>query len=60
MPATPHKPADAILATSPFRMMPAMADGDFIQPDSTAIEGFSLAGISVARAIAHDDERPQA
>ncbi|WP_338240658.1 glutathione S-transferase family protein [Aurantiacibacter hainanensis] len=37
VPATPHKPTDAFLAASPFRMMPAMADGDFTLPDSTAI-----------------------
>lgn len=35
--ATPHKPTPDFLAASPFRMMPAMADGDFTLPDSTAI-----------------------
>ena len=35
--ATPHKPTPEFLAASPFRMMPAMADGDFTLPDSTAI-----------------------
>lgn len=36
-PATPHKPTPAFLAASPFRMMPAMQDGDFRLSDSTAI-----------------------
>jgi len=35
--ATPHKPTPEFLAASPFRMMPAMAEGDFTLPDSTAI-----------------------
>ena len=35
--ATPHKPTPEFLAASPFRMMPAMQDGDFSLPDSTAI-----------------------
>ncbi|WP_169053482.1 glutathione S-transferase family protein [Alteraurantiacibacter aquimixticola] len=35
--ATPHKPTPEFLAASPFRMMPAMQDGDFTLPDSTAI-----------------------
>ena len=37
VPATPHKPTPEFLAASPFRMMPAMTDGDFSLPDSTAI-----------------------
>lgn len=37
VPATPHKPTEEFLAASPFRMMPAMQDGDFRLPDSTAI-----------------------
>lgn len=35
--ATPHKPTPGFLEASPFRMMPAMQDGDFRLPDSTAI-----------------------
>jgi len=35
--ATPHKPTPEFLAASPFRMMPAMQDGTFTLPDSTAI-----------------------
>ncbi len=35
--ATPHKPTPEFLEASPFRMMPAMRDGDFDLPDSTAI-----------------------
>lgn len=35
--ATPHKPTPGFLAASPFRMMPAMRDGDFSLADSTAI-----------------------
>jgi glutathione S-transferase len=35
--ATPHKPTPEFLAASPFRMMPAMQDGAFTLPDSTAI-----------------------
>lgn len=35
--ATPHKPTPDFLAASPFRMMPAMQDGEFTLPDSTAI-----------------------
>ena len=35
--ATPHKPTPEFLVASPFRMMPAMQDGDFTLPDSTAI-----------------------
>lgn len=35
--ATPHKPTPEFLAASPFRMMPAMQDGDFRLADSTAI-----------------------
>jgi len=37
VPATPHKPTPEFLAASPFRMMPAMTDGDYSLPDSTAI-----------------------
>lgn len=37
VPATPHKPTPEFLAASPFRMMPAMQDGDFTLADSTAI-----------------------
>jgi len=37
VPATPHQPTDEFLAASPFRMMPAMRDGDFTLADSTAI-----------------------
>lgn len=37
VPATPHKPTPEFLAASPFRMMPAMRDGDFTLADSTAI-----------------------
>ncbi len=35
--ATPHNPTPEFLAASPFRMMPAMQDGEFRLPDSTAI-----------------------
>lgn len=35
--ATPHKPTPEFLAASPFRMMPAMQDGNFLLPDSTAM-----------------------
>lgn len=37
VPATPHKPTPEFLAASPFKMMPAMDDGGFTLPDSTAI-----------------------
>lgn len=37
VPATPHKPTPEFLAASPFRMMPAMQDGEFRLADSTAI-----------------------
>lgn len=37
VPATPHKPTPEFLEASPFRMMPAMQDGDFRLADSTAI-----------------------
>lgn len=37
IPATPHKPTPEFLEASPFRMMPAMQDGDFRLADSTAI-----------------------
>lgn len=37
VPATPHKPTPEFLAASPFRMMPAMRDGDFTLADSSAI-----------------------
>ena len=35
--ATPHKPTPEFLEASPFRMMPAIADGNFKLPDSSAI-----------------------
>ena len=35
--ATPHNPTPEFLKASPFRMMPAMQDGDFRLPDSTAM-----------------------
>ncbi len=37
VPATPHKPTEAFLAASPFRMMPAIDDDGFTLADSTAI-----------------------
>ncbi len=40
VPATPHKPTDAFLAASPFRMMPAIDDDGFTLADSSAIALF--------------------
>jgi len=37
VPATPHKPTPEFLAASPFGMMPALCDGDFMLADSSAI-----------------------